>query len=66
MSYIFLKNFITIFVNCLDFFTCYKKANDVIIYKIISEVNGLEIILDSLLKSCIELLINIELVLLPI
>ena len=48
---------LTIFVNFLGYFTftCHKKNNEVSIYKIISAVFGLGVILNMLLKSCIKL-----------
>ena len=81
ISYIFLKNFIeihevcpkiwiftslisTIFLNFFNF-TCYKKANNVSICKIISAVFWLGTVLDKLLKNCIKFafkFINIGLV----
>ena len=47
-------------------FTGYKKTNNVSIYKIISAVFCLGIILDRLLKNCAKLYINIGLALLPV
>ena len=55
--WIFTSSILTILANFLDIFTftCYKKSNDVSIYKIISAVFWLGIILDRLLKNCIKL-----------
>ena len=50
--WIFTSSIWTIFVNFWVFtFTCYKKINDGSIYKIMSGVFWLEIILDRLLKD---------------
>ena len=53
---IFTYSILTISVNFLDIFTftCYKKPNDVSVYKIISTAFWLGIILDRLLKNCIK------------
>ena len=53
---------LTIFINFLDFFTfiCYKKTNDVSIYKIIPAIFLLGIVLDRLLPrpEITEMMIN--------
>ena len=54
--WIFTSSILTILAKFLDIFTltCYKKSNDISIYKIISAVFWVGIILDRLLKNCIK------------
>ena len=66
ISYIFLKNLIDffyfnyIFSSFFGFtFTCYIKTINVSIYKIISAVFVLGIILDRLLKGCVRYILPV-------